>query len=131
MSQATSTIHQFSEKQPKTVRISTTQHGAVRVNDAHIYMESPDIACIYVDLHSKYAEAPVVGGGCGEPPSLYLTAGENTLYLDEKIPRDSMTVVTFPDYAGWSVFACDGPARYTLSVVLIAPNSKDVTSNET
>jgi hypothetical protein len=32
-----------------------------------------------------------------------------------------MTIVKIPDYVGWEVFACDGPWRYTLSLVLVSP----------
>jgi len=50
---------------------------------------------------------------------LYFSAGKGSLYLDESKPRDRMTIVDLPEYAGWRVFACDGPNRYTLAVVLI------------
>lgn len=106
---------------PKPVELRITQHGAVRVNAASVYREAPGIVCIYVDMHSKYVEQPMVGGGDGEPPTLYFTPGEHALHLDESKPRDSMTIVDFPEYVGWSVFACDGPARYALGVVLVAP----------
>lgn len=108
-------------EEPKDVTLRITQQGAVRVNAAHIDREAPGIACIYVDLHSKRAAQPMVGSGEGEPPTLYFTADANTLHLDETKPRDSMTAVEFPEYVGWTVFACDGPARYTLGVVLVAP----------
>lgn len=107
----------------KPVELRVTQHGAVRVNAASMYREAPGIVCIYVDLHSKYVEPPMVGGGDGEPPTLYFTAGDHALHLDSSKPRDSMTAVEFPEYVGWNVFACDGPVRYTLGVVLVAPNS--------
>lgn len=106
--------------EPKNVTLRVTKQGAVRVNAAHVHREAPGIACIYVDLHSKRCEPPMVGSGDNEPPVLYFTAGAHALHLDESKPRDSMTIVEFPEYTGWHVFACDGPARYTLGVVLVA-----------
>lgn len=107
--------------EPKPVQLRVKQHGAVRVNAASLHREALGIVCIYVDLHSKRVESPMVGGGDGEPPTLYFTPGDHALHLDETKPRDRLTVVEFPEYVGWHVFACDGPARYTLGVVLVAP----------
>lgn len=109
--------------EPKNVTLRVTSQGAVRVNAAHVHREAPGIVCIYVDLHSKRVEAPMVGGGDSQPPTLYFTGGEHALHLDETKPHDSMTIVEFPDYVGWHVFACSGPARYTLGVVLVAPEA--------
>lgn len=109
--------------EPKNVALRVKAQGAVRVNAAHVHREAPGIVCIYVDLHSKHVEAPMVGGCDDEPPTLYFSAGEHALHLDESKPRDSMTIVEFPEYAGWHVFACDGPARYTLGVVLVGPDA--------
>ena len=107
----------------KSVTLQVTKQGAVRVNAAHVHREAPGIVCIYVDLHSKRVETPMVGSGDNEPPTLYFTAGEHALHFDESKAHDSMTIVEFPEYVGWNVFACDGPARYTLGVVLVAPDA--------
>ena len=109
--------------EPKNVTLRVSEQGAVRVNAAHVHREATGIVCIYVDLHSKRIETPMAGGGDNEPPCLYFTAGEHALHLDESKPRDSMTIVEFPEYVDWRVFACDGPARYTLGVVLVAPEA--------
>ena len=107
--------------EPKNVTLRVIEQGAVRVNSAHVHREEAGIACIYVDLHSKHVETPIVFGGDNEPPVLYFTAGQHALHLDSSRPNDSITIVEFPDYTGWRVFACDGPFRYTLGVVLVAP----------
>lgn len=101
------------------VRIEVIQPGPVRVNAALMHRQADGIACIYVDMHSKHVEEPMIGGGDGEPPTLYFIAGDHALHLDEDYPRDAMTVIQFPDYVGWDVFATSGPARYTLGVVLV------------
>ena len=103
----------------KPVKLDIAHQGAVRVNNAYVWREAEGIVCIYVDLHSKRAELAMTGWMPGEPPSVWLMADEATLHVDESKERDDMTEVRFPDYAGWSVFATDGPARYTLGVVLI------------
>jgi len=116
--------------EPKNVTLRVIEQGAVRVNAAHLHREAQGIVCIYVDLHSKYVEPPVVGGCDSEPPVLYFTAGEDALHLDDSKPRDSLTIVEFPEYVGWHVFACYGPARYTLSVVLVAARSMKTQRND-
>lgn len=108
--------------EPKSVALRVASQGAVRVNAAHVHREAGGIVCICVDLHSKRVEPPIVGSGDDEPPLLCFTAGDHAMHLDETAPRDSMTIVELTDYVGWRVFACDGPARYTLSVVLVAPD---------
>ena len=100
----------------KPVALHIIEQGAVRVNCAYVHREAPGIVCIYVDLHSKRAWLSAAGG---DPPCLYLDANEHTLHVDESVPRNAMTLVELPEYAGWDVFACDGPARYTLAVVLV------------
>ena len=109
--------------EPKNVTLLVTEQGAVRVNTAYVHREAPGIVCIYVDLHSKRVEPPMVVDSNDQAPVLYFTAGEHALHLDDSKPRDSMTIVELPEYLGWRVFACDGPARYTLSVVLVAPKA--------
>jgi len=108
----------------KEVALRVTQQGAVRVNVASIYREAPGIVCIYVDLHSKRVDTPMVGGGANEPPTLFFSADEYTLHLDESKPRDSLTIVEFPEYVGWHVFAAERPGRYTASVVLVGPDEE-------
>ena len=103
----------------KEVKLHIKEHGAVRVNHAYIHCEAPEIACIYMDLHSKRVCEPMIGGSDDGPPALYFHAGDDGIKLDESKPRDSLTVVEFPEYPGWSVFACDGPARYTVALTLV------------
>lgn len=93
--------------------------GCVRVSHAYMHAEADGIACIYVDLHSKRAMEPMLSCGPDQYPELYFTANEETMGLDGTKPRDSMTVVQFPEYLGWDIFACDGPRRYTVALTLV------------
>jgi len=112
----------------RPVKLDIAHQGAVRVSHAYGWREAAGIACIYVDLNSKRAEIAQTGWSLGEPPSVWVGANEDTLYVDEKVPRDELTEIQFPDYAGWSVFATDGPARYTLGVVLIRGEEQHTTA---
>ena len=107
------------EIQETPIRIA--DQGAVRVNAAHIYRRAEGIACIYLDLHSKRAVMDCTSSRDDGPPSIYLSADENTLYLEETQPRDKWTEVEFVDFVGWRVFASDS-ARYTVAVCLVAPD---------
>ena len=92
------------------------RQGAVRVHSAAIHKSCAEIVCIQVDLRSKRAIALAT---CDAPaPMVTLCADEHTLHLDPQQHADSTTEIEFPAYAGWDVFAVDGPARYTLSIVL-------------
>ena len=93
------------------VELRIARQGAVRVNTAVICLRSDNIACIYVDLHSKYATISGVGYDDESGPCLYLQAKDDAKCIE--------TVVEFPEFMGWQVFATDGPARYTLSVCLV------------
>ena len=106
-------------KEPKQVRIEVKQ-GRVVVNSAHVYAESDSIVCIYVDLASKRASLFGVSDVDGIT-ELIFEADENTLHVDTSQPENSFTCVTFPDYKDWFVFSVDGPNRYTLSLVMVAP----------
>lgn len=96
--------------------------GAVQVNAATVERSADGIACISVDLNSKYAAVFGTSSGHNQlPPTVILGADDRTLYLDPTKSADSLTIVEFPDYPGWEVFCCSDVGRYTLSLVLVAP----------
>jgi hypothetical protein len=90
--------------------------GAVRVNQGHVFIKHDDIVCVYIDLHSK--RASVNSTSSGSIPCVHLEAVEETLHVDESKPRELLTVLKFPEYAGWDIFSAK-VSRYTLSICLI------------
>lgn len=97
------------------VKMKLVTRGAVRVNRAHIHRKSHDIVCIYVDLRSKYIK---VGGACqllDDGPGVCLEATPESLRTHR---RDVDTVITFPEYVGWSVFSAEAGTD-TVSVTLV------------
>lgn len=105
------------------VPMLVTTQGAVRVNGATVERDYGDCLLVNVDLHSKYAELFAVLTGDDEGPSVFLSAGERTLHLDETQPRGQDTTIEFYEHKGWRVFASSGPGRYTLALVLVAPDA--------
>ncbi len=103
------------------VALKVVEQGAVVVNSARIHRGSKAIVCVEMDLRSKYAKLDWIGGGDDEPPSISLIADERTLILHRRKPRDSATMVAFPEYKGWRVFAAEGASRYTVRICLVAP----------
>jgi hypothetical protein len=103
---------------PRETELSIRQQGAVIVNGAIVVRESPDIACISVDLRSKRAQISGVCGDLEGTPELMLSASAETLHLDETKAMDEETLIGFPEFNGWRVFAAD-LSRYTLSVCLV------------
>jgi len=104
------------------VAVRIVQQGVVRVQSARLYRRRPGVACICVDMRSKYARLSSIGGGDEASPSLMLAADARTLKLDTTKPKAMDTMVEFPEYIGWSVFAAEGAGRYTLRVCLVAPD---------
>jgi hypothetical protein len=106
------------------VPMRVTTQGAVRVNVATVERDYGDCLLVHVDLHSKYAEMTSAMSGDDEGPSVFLSAAEDTLHLDETQPRGQDTTIEFHEHIGWRVFASSGPGRYTLALVLLAPDAE-------
>lgn len=104
------------------VPVNVAVQGGVRVNTAVAVLDCGNCLLLRVDLHSKYARLLSVGSGEEEGPSVYLAADKNTLNLDETKPRDAVTLIEFPEFEGWSVFAANEPGRYTMALVLLEPS---------
>lgn len=93
--------------------------GVARVNGASLAFSAPDIACIELDMHSKYAAVSCIEyGSDGGSPVVHIGADERTLHTNTSTDVD--TQVSFPDYAGWDVFVAEC-TRYTCRVVLVRP----------
>ena len=92
--------------------------GVARVNEASLAHSAPNIVCIEIDMHSKYAVVVGAGGGEGEEPVVYIGDDERTIHKDTS--TNAPTAVTFPDYADWGVFVAEC-CRYTCRVVLVRP----------
>lgn len=105
---------------PSFINLRILQQGAILVNEARAHRAATSIVCIYLDLQSKYAGKPTIGHEKGRPPRLYLGAEDNTLKVNENVPRNMDTVVEFTDYTGWEVFSCSDPARHTVALTLVA-----------
>lgn len=110
----------------KTTPITIVEQGCIRIEREHalVHREAAGIVCLYLDLASKNAELADANAG-DEFPRATFAAGEHTAFLDESHPKDSFTIVEFPAYPGWDVFATTGPGRYTFGIVLIAPEQED------
>ena len=100
-----------------------TQQGAVRVNEATIFAESERIACVDVDLHTKYAETFAASSGSDGTQTVVLTTTDRCLNLHPDHPIE-LTHVDFPEFKGWTLYACSGPSRYTLRVVFVKEEEK-------
>ena len=91
--------------------------GAVVVNDAYCHRRGDKIVAIYVDLASKRAEYGGASSGEDIAPMILLVGNEETLHINEE-KRGETTLIEFPEFVGWNVFAAH-VARYTLAVVLV------------
>ena len=98
------------------VKLSITP-GAARVNSASLAYAAPNIACIEIDMHSKYAISDSgEDGGQNSAPAIYIEADERTLHKHNRFKR--ATRVAFPEFKGWKVYL-QSCCRYTCRVVLV------------
>lgn len=103
--------------QPHSPVDVTVSRGAVKFNFATISSASKDAVLISLDFSSKYIPAPVVGAE-GNVPALWVLPGENTIDLQARVPPETPTIIRFPTYKGWSIFAVSG-GRYTVKLALL------------
>ena len=106
-------------KEPREIRTQILDQGSVVLTPGGIvYRESDEIACICVDLVTKYARIAGYSSGGDEAPAIFLAATEDSLHLKPDVDRSDTTFLSFPDFAGWTIFIGD-VSRYTLSVCLV------------
>lgn len=88
--------------------------GEILVNEATLMVDSPAIAAISIDCRSKRPRL-LCSGSDENGPLVMLCRGDETLHADASTTHP--TIISFPGYAGWEVFAAE-VAKYTLSVCL-------------
>jgi len=98
--------------------IIIAHQGAPIVNDATLKLRHEDVACIDIDLQSKYCEiigsTNAIDGEC----KIYIGSSEHSFNLNVSYNRNEPTAIYFQDFTGWKIFATNS-FRYTISVVLI------------
>ena len=98
------------------VRCVIQDQGAAIINHGWIQSLGETVVAIGVDMRSKRC---IIGasGSDGEVPLIVIDTNSESLHL-KKGNEGELTVVTFPDFKGWSVWCAD-IARYTVAVCLI------------
>lgn len=103
----------------RQVKAEVTHQGAVIANDnGVVYRESEDICIVCMDLETERARTSGTGFGGGDPPNVFLEATEGSIHLHKEKSRDEVTVVSFPEFVGWTIFMAD-VSRYTLSLTFL------------
>lgn len=92
------------------------QCGAVKIDNTRGLHRSGDSAVIDLSTETKYPHVLSWGDDDGVP-HVMLSASERTLNVDTTRPRSDVTVVRFPDHAGFRVVAADA-GRRTVVVTL-------------
>lgn len=106
-----------------SVEMMVVEQGAIQVNNARLFKFCDEIACVQIDLRSKYAEVflceTMRAGGINQMPVIWLMTTDETLYIDETKDRDEFTRISFPEYCGWNIFVATRTGEYTVSVCLV------------
>lgn len=104
-------------KKGDLINLKITQ-GTPCVHNAIIYKISKDIACIHIDLKSKYCDCDCDYSFTDEDEcGIYISETKRSLNLNKKF-KNKDTGITFVDFKGWQVFAT-ASGRYTISVCLV------------
>ena len=105
-------------KKNNKIKIKITQQGAPAINNGYVVEVGERVVALSVDLTSKYCNVSSSFSGSKGECGVVLRASERSLYLNEKSNREDITIIEFPDFEGWNVFAYY-LGRYTLNVCLI------------
>lgn len=101
------------------MNIRIDQQGAPMLNGhTAIHRSGKGIVALDIGMRSKHCIVGGTIGGDNDPPGVIIEAIEESLHLNESVPRDAMTVVSFPDYPNWRIW-CAECSRYTLAVCLV------------
>lgn len=93
------------------------EQGHPAVNEAVIQATGENVVAILIDMKSKYCTISGITQEEDGAPSFYISAEDNSLYLNKEATSPD-TLVGFPEYKGWTVFAVNC-SRYTITVCLI------------
>lgn len=100
----------------KKGEIKITTQGAPEIASGVVnYKKRGDIAIFEIDMRSKNCEVIAHFGSFVGEPGIMIDTTENSLHLHPA--ETGVTVIEFPGFKGWSVFA-SGIGRYTLRVCL-------------
>ena len=106
-------------KRYKQIKIDITNQGAPVINSGIIYKKSKDIVLIEIDLKSKYCnEVAYVGD---KYPGISISAIKESLYLKEDVDKDEPTIIKFPEFEGYYIYASTS-GRYTINLCLLKRN---------
>lgn len=108
-------------KQYEHTKIEVEKRGApvlTNYETATIIQRGEGIVALYIDLTSKHCELDASFGGNDGSVGICIGTTEHSLHLDETKDKDDLTLITFPEFKGWT-FWCGNIARYTCSVCLV------------
>jgi hypothetical protein len=88
-------------------RIAIDHKGAVIIENATIYRQGETVAAIALNMETRYADIAGRGNDENGFPQIGITANSNSEPLDKDYPQDSITEITFLDFAGWNIFSAE------------------------
>lgn len=100
----------------RTTKIKV-EKGALLINRAFLYKKYKDIALVIVDMKSKRGEILITGNSDGFP-DMYISATEDSLYLNTKCKKDKPTLITFLGFKNWNIITT-GISKYSVFVCLV------------
>ncbi len=92
--------------------------GAILVNYAYVHEWGNDVCAIAVDMRSKRGE--IISDGCDDDnlPMVIVEAVEESVHLKRGVDRMAPTVIVFPQFKGWTVWASN-ISKYTIYICLV------------
>lgn len=94
------------------------KQGEVKINEAFIVAESPNIVCVQIDMGTKYAEfsATMFGDHTNSLGIMDIVASGDSTNLYEG--KDFPTEISFPSYDGFRCFSKE-ISRYSMHLCFI------------
>lgn len=98
--------------------LTIIEQGRVRVCGMSIIHDSPRVALVEIDLHTKYADIFSYGVNNEGFIDIFYEETEHSLHLKEDVEPGSLTIVRLEDYKGWEVWNMIHN-RYLTTITLI------------
>jgi hypothetical protein len=108
----------------KEVKFVVVDQGAPLIEYAYLRKDAGDLVAISLNMLSKHCRVCFTSyfqtdeGSDVNGPGIYIEATDDSVNLSSRGPRCEDTVLIFPDYPDFKLFATSG-GRYTINVVLI------------
>jgi hypothetical protein len=100
------------------IPFKVTTKGPLKIGFVYVHQKGKDVMAIGIDMKSKRGEVFCIGSDEKECPTIALEPVTESVNLDKRYKKNTITEVTFPTLPGWNVWSAQ-VFRYTACVCLV------------